>query len=90
MTGCSLDTNSDRNLRGFRDVILARLAERGEGKTICPSEVLPQELKKDKEMMESVRAVARELVAEGLIEITQGGQVVDPQNFRGPIRLRLK
>ena len=74
----------------IRDEILARLAERGEGKTICPSEVLPLELKKNKEMMESVRAVARELVTEGLIEITQGGKVVDPQNFRGPIRLRLK
>jgi hypothetical protein len=77
-------------MKSIRDEILRRLAERGEGKTICPSEVLPHELKKDKEKMESVRAVARELVAEGLIEITQGGQVVDPQNFRGPVRLRLK
>lgn len=70
--------------------ILFLLSQRGPGKTICPSEVLPQELKKNKEMMESVRAVARELVAKGLIEITQGGEVVDPQNIRGPIRLRLK
>lgn len=75
---------------GLRDEILARLLERGAGKTICPSEVLPRELKKNKEEMESVRTAARALAAEGLIEITQGGKAVDPQNFRGPIRLRLK
>jgi len=70
--------------------ILYLLSQRAPGKTICPSEVLPLGSKKDKEMMESVRAVARVLVEKGLIEITQGGEVVDPQNFRGPIRLRLK
>ena len=74
----------------YAEKILFLLSQRGPGKTICPSEVLPLELKKDKEMMESVRAVAKELVAKGLIEITQGGEAVDPQNFRGPIRLRLK
>ena len=40
--------------------------------------------------MEATRAVARRLVAEGLLEILQKGAVVDPHNFKGPIRLRLK
>ena len=41
-------------------------------------------------MMEHVRRSARQLVHSGLIEITQGGKVVDPSDFKGPIRLRLK
>jgi DNA-binding FadR family transcriptional regulator len=35
-----------------------------------------------------VREAARRLVAKGLIEITQGGHVVDGSTARGPIRLR--
>lgn len=58
--------------------------------TICPSEVLSMDQKKDKVLMEEVRRQARLLVHEGLIEITQKGQVVDPTEFKGPIRLRLK
>lgn len=40
--------------------------------------------------MEPVRAAARELVLEGLVEITQKGAVVDPSTAKGPIRLRRK
>ena len=39
--------------------------------------------------MEEVRRAARRLVARGELEITQGGRVVDPSEFKGPIRLRL-
>jgi len=38
--------------------------------------------------MELTRKVARKLVGDGKIEITQKGSVVDPNNFKGPIRLR--
>ena len=70
--------------------ILQLLATRERGKTICPSEVLPPEYKKNKIKMERVRSAARILVHEGKIEITQKGRAVDPDSFRGPIRLRLK
>jgi hypothetical protein len=40
--------------------------------------------------MPATRSVAKRLVAEGKIEITQKGQVVDPEKFKGPIRFRLK
>jgi len=40
--------------------------------------------------MALTRRVARELVAEGEIVIVQKGKVVDPLNFKGPIRLRLR
>lgn len=36
------------------------------------------------------RDVARRMAAQGVLEITQKGKVVDPNNFKGPIRLRLK
>lgn len=68
--------------------ILARLDERGAGKTICPSELLDEAAKQDPARMEEVREAARRLVAKGIIEITQKGKAVDPSNFRGPIRLR--
>ena len=70
--------------------ILALLAERASDKTICPSEVLNDTDKQDKAKMERVREAARRLVAQGKIEIVQKGHVVDPSDFRGPIRLRLK
>jgi predicted transcriptional regulator len=41
-------------------------------------------------MMEHVRSSARILAHEGVIEITQKGAVVDPENFKGAIRLRWK
>ena len=74
----------------FRDDILILLNDRGANKTICPSEVLPPDLKQDKVMMEHVRRSARLLAAEHKIEITQSGKVVDPTSFKGPIRLKLK
>lgn len=74
----------------FKEAILALLNQRGPLKTICPSEVLPPELKQDKVMMEHVRRSARLLASESKIEITQSGKVVDPLSFKGPIRLKLK
>lgn len=62
-----------------------------EGRTnICPSEVARGLAADWRPLMEPVRQAARELVAEGLLEITQGGRVVDPHDFKGPIRLRRK
>jgi hypothetical protein len=74
----------------YREAILNLLTERGPGKTICPSEILPLELKKDKDVMEEVRESARLLVLENKIEITQSGRVIDPNSIKGPVRLRLK
>jgi hypothetical protein len=38
--------------------------------------------------MDAARAAAAELVADGEIEVTQHGEVVDIAQARGPIRLR--
>lgn len=73
----------------LEEQILELLKLRGAGKTICPSEVLPDEFKQNKEKMEEVRNAARRLVAQGKLVITQKGNVVDPSAAKGPIRLKL-
>ncbi len=40
--------------------------------------------------MPATREAAAELASSGELEITQKGQQVDPEDFKGPIRLRLK
>lgn len=39
-------------------------------------------------LMEPARRAARRLVADGEVELTQRGRVVDPSTFRGPVRIR--
>ena len=70
--------------------ILGLLAQRDPGKTICPSDAA-RALDADdfRPLMGPVRAVARDLVARGELEVTQSGRVVDIDTARGAIRLRL-
>lgn len=75
--------------QGLEEAILALLQKRGSEKTICPSEILADADKQNRKKMEEVRQAARRLVHAGKIEILQKGNVVDPSEFRGPIRLRL-
>ena len=87
-------SETDRELEAR---ILELLDERGAGKTICPSDAAravygegeggsPDDVWRD--LMEPVRRAARRLVAQGKVVVTQGGEVVDPETARGPIRLR--
>lgn len=77
-------------MTNYQKTILSLLHERGAGKTICPSEVLAPEDKQNKEIMEEVRKDAKDLARKGVIEICQSGKAIDPENIKGPIRLRLK
>jgi len=86
---CSDRCRSRKNPPRYEESILELLKKRGAGKTICPSEVLPESLKQERAHMENVRASARRLVAQGKIVITQNGQIVDPSTAKGPIRLKL-
>ena len=73
----------------LEETTLALLARRRPQATICPSEVaraLGGESWRD--LMEPARQAARRLVTAGQVEITQGGQVVDPFTVTGPIRVR--
>jgi hypothetical protein len=78
--------------------ILTLLAERGPGKTICPSEAAKlvgnsgrkHTLQQWQPLMGLARAAARRLATAGRIDFTQHGRPVDPATAKGPIRLRLR
>lgn len=76
------------------EIILRLLRERGDGKTICPSEVARAVAGDDeakwRPLMEPVREAAACLVAAGKIVVTQKGKVVDMKSVKGAVRLRLK
>lgn len=76
----------------IRQAILDLLKARDPGKTICPSEAARKLYPADqwRAQMPLVRAEAVQLTLTGQIEITQRGVPVDPHQFRGPIRLRLR
>ncbi|MDP3602541.1 MAG: DUF3253 domain-containing protein [Bosea sp. (in: a-proteobacteria)] len=73
--------------------ILALTAQRGEGRTICPSEAA-RALGGDHPdgwgpLMQPIRRTAVRLMKEGKLVITRKGRPVDPDDFRGVYRLRL-
>jgi nucleoid-associated protein YgaU len=79
----------------LEEAMLRLLAERGAGKTICPSEAAravagSEERSQWEPLMEPSRMAARRLAAEGRLAITQGGRIVDGDTAKGPIRLRLR
>jgi hypothetical protein len=78
-------TEVDRELER---TILDLLASRSGGATICPSEAARAVAEDWRLLMEPARSAARRLVVVGRVEITQGGQVVDPSTAKGPIRIR--
>ncbi|MCP4837266.1 MAG: DUF2256 and DUF3253 domain-containing protein [Phycisphaera sp.] len=76
--------------RRWERMLIELLDRRDPTATICPSEVARAASPDDwKSLMEPVRRAARRLVADGRVEITQQGRVVDPDRARGPIRVRL-
>ena len=69
--------------------LLSLLEHRARSATACPSEAARAVGGEDwRPLMEPARAAARRLVARGLVEITQGGHVVDGSTAKGPIRVR--
>lgn len=72
--------------------ILALLARRARGATICPSEaaraVHGSNEARWRAAMEAARAAGRRLANRGLVEFVQRGEVVAPSTARGPVRLR--
>ena len=77
--------------KALESTILELLGQRAPGATICPSDAARAAHPDDwREWMEPVRVVARRLVAEGVVTITQRGEAVDPTTpTKGPIRIRL-
>ena len=83
-------SESDRDLE---ERIRSMLDKRAATSTICPSDVARDVTSNEDEwraLMEPVRRAARRMVANGEVEITQGGSVIDPSTAKGPIRIRKK
>jgi hypothetical protein len=76
-------------------IILSLLAERDEGKTICPSEAarrmaeLGGKPKEWRVWMGRTRTTAVSMANRGLLVFLQRGERVDPAEARGAIRLGL-
>jgi hypothetical protein len=79
----------DTSDRALEDAIGELLDRRAPGATICPSEAA-RRVDPDgwRDLMPDARRVAGRLVADGQVEMTQRGEVVDPATARGPVRLR--
>lgn len=73
--------------------ILALVAARGPGKTICPSEAARAVGGDHPDgwgpLMQPARRIAVRLMKEGRVVITRKGRPVDPDDFRGVYRLTL-
>lgn len=79
-------TDTDRRLES---TIIELLDTRAATSTICPSDAARAVGDEDwRDLMEPARRAARRLVADGVVDITQGGNVVDPSTAKGPIRIR--
>ncbi|GAA2148900.1 hypothetical protein FHX52_2790 [Humibacillus xanthopallidus] len=73
----------------LQDTLEALLDARASDASVCPSEAARAVGADDwRELMEPARMAARRLVGAGLAQITQGGQVIDPDHAKGPIRVR--
>lgn len=69
--------------------ILDLLAQRSPTVSVCPSEIARLHGGEQwRALMEPVRQAAARLVADGEVEITQAGKVVDLATAKGPIRIR--
>lgn len=74
----------------LKSAILDLARQRGPAKSICPSDAARAVGGDDwPDLMEDARSAARELARAGEVEITQKGEVLDPDaQWRGPIRIR--
>lgn len=76
--------------RELEDAIMVILSKRAVGATMCPSEAAQQVgTEQWRDLLERARQAARRLAAEDLVDVTQGGRVVDASTAKGPIRIRL-
>jgi len=74
----------------LRAAILSLARERGPDKTICPSDAARAVGGQQwRDLMDDARAEARALARRGEVEISQRGEVLDPDaQWRGPVRIR--
>jgi hypothetical protein len=71
--------------------IRALAAHRGPDSSTCPSDAARAVGVDDwRTVMDDAREIARDLARAGVVEITQQGEVVDPDSgWHGPVRIRI-
>ncbi|KUI39088.1 DUF3253 domain-containing protein [Mycobacterium sp. GA-2829] len=76
----------------LRTAILRMARDRGPSSSICPSDAARAVGGEQwRDLMDDARDTARELARAGEVEITQKGEVVDPDTtWKGPIRIRIR
>ena len=76
----------------LRAAILDLARERGPAKTICPFDAARRVGGDDwRDLMDDARDLARDLARSGDVEISQRGEVLDPDaTWHGPIRIRAR
>ena len=86
-------TTTKADEAAIEETLLGLVAERGAGKTICPSEVARALGGPHPDgwgpLMQPVRRVAVRLAHAGQVAILRKGKPVDPNDFRGIYRLAL-
>jgi hypothetical protein len=82
-----------QSAESIRKTIFDLTSERGQNKTICPSEVARKLQGSDEKMwrllMKPIRQEAVDLAQSGQIVITRKGKPVDPHNFKGVYRIAM-
>ena len=72
-------------------VILQTAQIRGVLKSTCPSEIARELFPKDwRNHMGEIRDAAIALHNSGKVLLTQKGRVIDPEDVKGPIRIKIK
>jgi hypothetical protein len=76
----------------LQTAILEMARQRGPSKTICPSDAARAVGGDDwRDLMDEARDAARALARAGEVEITQRGEVLNPDaTWRGPVRIRAR
>lgn len=70
-------------------VILDLLSKRSPSSSVCPSEAARAVGGDEwRDRMDDARAAAGRLADAGLVDVTQGREVVDVRTARGPVRIR--
>jgi hypothetical protein len=70
--------------------ILSTAIHRGAEKSTCPSEIARMLFPDDwRKRMKDVREVAIDLHNKGSVAITQKGTLVDVDNIKGPVRIKI-
>lgn len=74
----------------IKDTILTMATSRGSDKSICPSEVARVMFGENwRKEMQTVRDAAFNLAKENQVMVMQKGKKVDPENLKGPIRIKI-